>query len=97
VRLTARAIRKMLTTVDAEEAHWDAFIRQWPEPPVVVAYEDLAADYEGTACAVAAALGIDTPHPVVFGERRLVAQADALTERWVARLRRLKHERVRIK
>jgi LPS sulfotransferase NodH len=79
----------MQATVDAEEARWEALLAQWPDPPVVVAYEDLAANYEKTARTVVAALGIDAPDPIVFGERRMVAQADALTDRWVKRMRRL--------
>jgi LPS sulfotransferase NodH/glycosyltransferase involved in cell wall biosynthesis len=88
IRLTAASIRRTLATVDAEEAQWDGFLARWPEPPVVVFYEDLAADYEKTARSVVAALGVDVPDPIVFGERRMVAQADALTDRWVAHMRR---------
>lgn len=93
VRVTAGSITQMVNTIDTEEAEWDEFFRHWPVPPIVVAYEDLAADYEGTARRLVDALGIAAPYPIVFGKRVLERQADAVTERWVRRMRRSRQDR----
>jgi LPS sulfotransferase NodH len=50
-----------------------------------VAYEDLAADYEGTARRMARELGLAPPRAIDFGERAMVAMADRVTEQWVGR------------
>jgi LPS sulfotransferase NodH/glycosyltransferase involved in cell wall biosynthesis len=87
VRLDRARIRRALGSIAADTAKWDAFFAAWPAAPIRVHYEDLAARYEATALAVVRQLGIETVAPIVFAPRRLVRQADALTERWVRRMR----------
>jgi LPS sulfotransferase NodH len=84
-RFDARAITRRLAEIESQEAAWRAWFDAAGATPVRVAYEDLAADYEGTACRVARALAIDLPRTVHLGKRAMVAMADTTTDRWVRR------------
>jgi LPS sulfotransferase NodH/glycosyltransferase involved in cell wall biosynthesis/Flp pilus assembly protein TadD len=79
------AIRQRLLEIDEQEARWRALFQSVQVVPTVVAYEDLVRNYEGTARRMLASLDISTPRDLVFGERRLVRQADALTDKWAQR------------
>ena len=55
-------------------------------------YEDLVGAQEETALGILRFLHVPVPEYLVFGERRLKRQADALSEEWVRRYRALKGE-----
>jgi LPS sulfotransferase NodH len=65
------------------EAGWQSFFEACGVQPFRVAYEDLVEAYESTALRVLEYLHVPYPKNVVFGERRLQKQADALNEAWV--------------
>lgn len=87
-RFDRAKIRDRMAHLDAVEAGWRDFFADAGIDPIHVHYEELVADYEGTARRVVAELGITAPTDLRFGERRLEAQADELTEQWVQRFRR---------
>jgi LPS sulfotransferase NodH len=84
----ARAIARRLSEIETQEAAWRAWFEEAGATPIRVAYEDLAADYEGTARRVTRALGLAPPRAIDFGERAMVAMADRVTEQWVRRYAR---------
>lgn len=61
--------------------------------PVDIAYEDLAADYEGVARHVLQSAGIDTTG-ITFGARRLQRQRDHVSRRWRLRYEEDRHAHV---
>ena len=79
------AIDRALHAIEHAEAGWDRFLAQHGDLPVLrVAYEELAADLEGTVHEALAFLGASAePLPPVSPSLR--AQADATSERWRAR------------
>jgi LPS sulfotransferase NodH/glycosyltransferase involved in cell wall biosynthesis/cytochrome c-type biogenesis protein CcmH/NrfG len=84
-RFDRTAIARRLAEIEAQEAAWRTWFEAAGATPIRVAYEDLAADYEGTARRVVRELGIELPRAVHFAERAMLAMADAATERWVRR------------
>ena len=61
---------------------------QWPkrvEPPIpfVVVYEDLVQAYEGAAREIPGFLNVPISHDLALGKRKLLSQADSLTETWI--------------
>ena len=65
------AIEHLLNQILAEEAHWDAFFEHARIKPVLVLYENFAADYEAATRNVLERLGLELPE----GQR--VRAADA--------------------
>jgi LPS sulfotransferase NodH/glycosyltransferase involved in cell wall biosynthesis len=87
-RFAASAIAHRLAEIERQEAAWRAWFEAAGATPIRVAYEDLAADYEGTARRMARALAIEVPAALPMGQRTLVAMADRTTEQWVRRFER---------
>jgi LPS sulfotransferase NodH len=87
-RFDASAIARRLAEIERQDAAWRAWFEAAGATPIRVAYEDLAADYEGTARRVARALALEVPPSLPIGRRTLVAMADRTTERWVRRFER---------
>ena len=87
-RFDASAIARRLAEIETQEAAWRAWFEAAGAAPIRVAYEDLAADYEGTARRVTRELGLASPRAIDFGERAMVAMADGITERWAGRCAR---------
>jgi LPS sulfotransferase NodH len=85
-RFDAAAIRARWSEIDAYDLRWREVFASLKQTPIVVWYEDLARDYEGTATRMLASLKIPVPRPLVFGERRLMRQADDVTDAWVRRM-----------
>lgn len=73
------------------EAGWRNFFEACGVQPFKVEYEELVEAYEPTALKILEYLNIPYPKGLVFGERRLQKQADALNEEWVEKYIRMKH------
>ncbi len=73
------------------ETGWRAFFAEAGVQPFQVIYEELVEDYESTALRILEALKISHPKDLVFGERHLLKQADALNEAWVEQYLKLKN------
>ena len=69
----------------ANDAKWQSFFAQCGADPLVITYEDLAADYAGTIGAILGWLGVAHPDAVRIRPPRLRRQADELSEAWLAR------------
>jgi len=76
-------------TVDQEEA-WRRYFAENNIQPFHVIYEELVPSYEQTALDTLHYLHIDIPERIVFKERRMKRQANALSEEWVQRYHALK-------
>jgi len=76
-------IREFIIQTASHEAAWQEYFQVNKINPHIVVYEDLASAYEKTARDVIKYLGIQPHGEIIFGERRLRKQADALTEEWV--------------
>jgi LPS sulfotransferase NodH len=87
-RFDAHAIARRLAEIETQEAGWRAWFEEAGATPIRVAYEDLAADYEGTARRLTRELGLAPPRAIDFGERAMLSMADRVTERWVGRYAR---------
>ncbi|MGB8982766.1 MAG: Stf0 family sulfotransferase [Anaerolineales bacterium] len=64
------------------EAGWQSFFEASDVQPFKVIYEELVEAYEPTALAILDYLKVPYPPDLVFGERRLLKQADALNDAW---------------
>ena len=78
------AISKALSEVDAWAAGWDKFFARSAVTPILVAYEDLAADYPGTMARLFDELGLDA---AVDPTPPFEKQADAISADWIERYR----------
>ena len=65
------------------EAGWQNFFESCGVKPFKVEYEELVEAYEPTALRILDYLNVPYPGNLVFGERKLQKQADALNEAWV--------------
>ncbi|HSL46143.1 MAG TPA: Stf0 family sulfotransferase [Anaerolineales bacterium] len=65
------------------ETGWQSFFEACGTRPFKVEYEELVEAYEPTALRILDYLNVSYPKNLVFGERRLQKQADALNEAWV--------------
>jgi LPS sulfotransferase NodH len=81
------AIDHLVRQLEEHERHWAIFFSDHGLFPYTVVYEELVADYEGTARGILRHLGIATPPGLGFPNRRMERQADALSEDWVKRYR----------
>lgn len=69
------------------EAGWKAHFDACGVEPLRVVYEELAADYEGTARCALEYLGLEPLTPVFSGEREMRRQATAVNDAWAHRYR----------
>jgi len=76
-------INNLYNLVLEGEAGWQSFFEAGGVQPFKVIYEELVAAYEPTALAILDYLRVSYPPDLVFGERKLLKQADALNEAWV--------------
>ncbi len=65
------------------EAGWRAHFDACGAEPLRIVYEDLAADYEGTARRALEYLGLTPLDPIFQGEREMRRQATELNDAWV--------------
>lgn len=80
-----KAIDYLAQEIMYHEAAWQEYFTQFNIKPFTVIYEDLVPEYEATALKIMDWLGINYPDDLEFGPRRLLKQADAVSEIWVAR------------
>lgn len=77
------AIQSLEQEIMAHEAAWRQYFELCRVEPLVVVYEELVPAVEETARQVLQFLGINVPPGLVFAERKLKRQADAITEAWI--------------
>ena len=84
-RFDRGSIQARLDELARGEAAWQRFFERAAVQPVQVGFEELAADYEGTARRVLAELGVEVPAELWFAPRKLRPMADTVSERWAER------------
>lgn len=84
------AIDHLVQRIKAHEAAWWQYFDDSDIRPCIVVYEELASTYETIALNILRYLHISIPQELVFGERRMKQQANALSEQWVERYNVLK-------
>ena len=84
------AIDYLVQEIVTHEAAWQQYFSECGVTPFTVIYEDLVLACEETALQILQYLNIPIPENLVFAERRLKKQADALSEEWVQRYYNLK-------
>jgi LPS sulfotransferase NodH len=81
-----RAINYLVRLLTAHDASWDAYFLGLGHEPLSVTYEELAESHEPVVRRVLEHIGIEVPADLRVEAPRLQAQADDLSERWVARV-----------
>lgn len=76
------AIADAIVRLDAQERAWDAYFASHGTDPLLVVYEDLVADHEGTVSNVLARLG---HHDVIVPPPPIERQGDRLNVEWMER------------
>jgi len=79
------AIDHLAREIVTHEAAWQQYFNECGVTPFTVVCEDLVPAYEETVFQILQYLDIPIPENLVFAERRLKKQADALSEEWVQR------------
>jgi LPS sulfotransferase NodH len=89
LRFHYRAIGHLLDRILLEEASWDAFFEHAGIRPVLVLYENFAADPQTSTVNVLERIGIDPPRDFRF-EPGMKRQSDALNDDWARRYSELR-------
>lgn len=89
LRFHYRAIDHLLGQILAEEASWDAFFEHTGISPVLVLYENFAADYETSTLNLLDRLDIACPDGFAF-EPRMKRQSDRVNDDWARRYSELR-------
>jgi LPS sulfotransferase NodH len=84
LRFHYRAIAHLLEQLLAEEASWDAFFEHSGIKPVLVLYENFAADYETSTLNLLDRLDLSPPEGFEF-EPRMKRQSDRINDDWARR------------
>lgn len=92
VTFDPQRIEELENLLVSNDAGWRRYFEEVGARPLTIAYEELAADYEGTIRRVLEWLGIGGPmvEGVVIPPPRLAKQSDATTEEWIALYRQFK-------
>jgi LPS sulfotransferase NodH len=72
-----------------EEASWDSFFEYTQLKPLLVLYENFAADYERSTFNLLERLGLDVPSGLDL-EPRLKRQSDSVNDDWTRRFAELR-------
>jgi len=91
LRFHYRAISHLLDQTLAAEASWDAFFEHTRIKPILVLYENFAADYTTSTLNILERLGLDPPPD--FGsesEPRMKKQSDGINDDWAKRFSELR-------
>jgi LPS sulfotransferase NodH len=83
-----RAIAHLLDRILEEEASWDAFFEHCGITPILVLYENFAADYETSTLRVLERLDLTPPEGFKL-EARMKRQSDGLNDDWTRRFSEL--------
>jgi trehalose 2-sulfotransferase len=89
LRFHYRAIDHLLEQLLIEEACWDAFFEHAGIKPVLVLYENFAADYETSTLRLLDRLGLAPPEGFGF-EPQMKRQSDKVNDDWVRRYSELR-------
>jgi trehalose 2-sulfotransferase len=89
LRFHYRAIAHLLDEILIEEASWDAFFEHCGLDPVLVLYENFAADPQTSTLNLLERMGLDAPPDFRF-EPRMKRQSDALNDDWARRYSELR-------
>jgi trehalose 2-sulfotransferase len=84
LRFHYRAIDHLLDQILAEEKSWDAFFEHTGIRPILVLYENFAADYEASTMNLLDRLELSPPEGFAF-EPRMKRQSDRVNDDWVSR------------
>ncbi len=87
------AIDYLVQEIVFHEAAWQAYFTRYDIAPFTVIYEDLVPHYERTTLNILNWLNISYPENLVFGKRRLLKQADSVSEDWVQKYRAEKEKK----
>jgi len=83
------AIEHLLEGLLAEEAAWDTFFEHTQIKPVLVLYENFAADYETSTLNVLERLGLEPPDGLELTPR-MKSQSDGINDDWTRRYSELR-------
>jgi len=83
------AIAHLLDRILREEASWDAFFEHVRIRPVLVLYENFAADPENATVSVLDQLGLEQPADLILTPR-MKAQSDGINDDWARRFAELR-------
>jgi LPS sulfotransferase NodH len=89
LRFHYRAIQHLLEQILIEESRWDAFFEHSGIKPVLVLYENFAADYETSTLRLLERLDLAPPDDFDF-EPRMKRQSDLVNDDWVKRYSELR-------
>ncbi|HEY0317784.1 MAG TPA: Stf0 family sulfotransferase [Solirubrobacterales bacterium] len=84
LRFHYRAIDHLLDQILAEEKSWDAFFEHTAIKPILLLYENFAADYETSTMHLLDRLDLAPPEDFAF-EPRMKRQSDRVNDDWVRR------------
>jgi len=84
LRFHYNAIAHLLDGILQEEASWDAFFEHCGISPILVLYENFAADYETSTVRVLERLRLSLPEAFAF-EPRMKRQSDGINDDWARR------------
>jgi LPS sulfotransferase NodH len=89
LRFHYNAIAHLLDGILQEEASWDAFFEHCGISPILVLYENFAADYETSTVRVLERLHLSLPEAFAF-EPRMKRQSDGINDDWARRFSELR-------
>jgi LPS sulfotransferase NodH len=89
LRFHYRAIEHLLEQILIEESRWDAFFEHSGIKPVLVLYENFAADYETSTLRLLERLDLTPPDDFDF-QPRMKRQSDRINDDWVKRYSELR-------
>jgi LPS sulfotransferase NodH len=89
LRFNYNAISHLLGQILRDEARWDAFFEHVRIKPVLVLYENFAADYEASTLNVLDRLGLSPPEGFKV-EPRMKSQTDGINDDWARRYSELR-------
>lgn len=84
LRFHYKAIDHLIDKLIAEEAFWDAFFEHCRTPPIMVLYENFAADYQTSTLNLLGRLGLEQPDGAKLSAP-LRQQSDDINDDWVRR------------
>ncbi len=89
LRFDYNAISHLIGGILRDEARWDAFFEHVRIRPVLVLYENFAADQDTSTASVLSQLGLEGPQGFHF-EPRMKSQSDGLNDDWTRRYAELR-------